>query len=415
VSTRTDRQDLPPAIIVGGSANALSATRSLSRAGVSVHALCPRDTHVRFSRFGRWVPLEYGGEVQPLWLEWLLGDGARALKGAVLFPCSDDGLELLAHHEAALKSHYVLPEGPSAVVLAMLDKAKTYELARAAGVPAPGTWAIHTREELEAVLPGLAYPSFLKPRLSHRFQKVFPAKLFTAHSAEEMRAQFARVEGTGLEMLVTEIVPGGDGGYCSYFTYLDEKLQPLFHFTKRKPRQYPNGRGMGTYHVTDWNPEAAQLGLRLFQAAGLRGLGNVEFKRDPRDGALKMIECNPRLTLADDLIMRSGVNLSLFIYNRLVGRPLPRMEPYRRGVTMVFPFSDLRAFLSYRRSGELTLAQWLRTLIPPPHMPYFWWTDPWPSIRQGLRSVRVILGKRLARLFGRAGGPAPQAVRAKAP
>jgi predicted ATP-grasp superfamily ATP-dependent carboligase len=189
----------------------------------------------------------------------------------------------------------------------------------------------------------------------------------------------------------------------------------MFHFTKRKLRQYPNGRGMGTYHVTDWSEEVAQMGLRFFQGVGLRGMGNVEFKRDPRDGQLKIIECNPRLTLADDMIMRSGMNISLFIYNRLTGRPLPQMGPYRRGVRMVMPFSDFRAFLGYRRKGELTWGQWLRSLLPPPYLPYFWWSDPWPSIRFSFHAVRSILAKRLARLrgasaaaSGRGGGITPE-------
>jgi predicted ATP-grasp superfamily ATP-dependent carboligase len=393
---------LTPVIIVGGSANALSSARSLGRAGVPVHALGRPEGHVRYSRYASWVPLAYGDDAQQTWLRWLTSEGARRLRGAVLLPCGDDALELIARHRSSLEGHFVLPESPDDVVLAMLDKSRTLELARAAGVPTPRTWTIQTRAELEGILADVPFPCFFKPRQSHRFQKVFPAKLFVAGSPEEMRQLFQRVEGTGLEMLVTEIIPGGDDGYCSYFSYLDEKLQPMFHFTKRKPRQYPNGRGMGTYHVTDWNPEVADMGLRFFQGVGLRGMGNVEFKRDPRDGQLKIIECNPRLTLADDMIMRSGMNISLFIYSRLTGRPLPRMGPYRTGVRMVMPFSDFRAFLGYRRKGEMTWREWLRTLLPPPYLPYFWWSDPWPSVRCGVRAVGSILARRLARLTGRA-------------
>jgi predicted ATP-grasp superfamily ATP-dependent carboligase len=406
---------LTPVIIVGGSANALSSARSLGREGVPVYALGRPEGHVRYSRYASWIPLAYGEDAQEAWLQWLTTEGARRLRGAVLLPCGDDALELIARQRPQLAGSFVLPESPDDVVLAMLDKSRTLDLARAAGVPTPKTWTIQTREELEAILGEVPFPCFFKPRLSHRFQKVFPAKLFVAGSAAQMRELFQRVDGTGLEMLVTEIVPGGDERYCSYFSYLDEKLQPMFHFTKRKLRQYPNGRGMGTYHVTDWSEEVAQMGLRFFQGVGLRGMGNVEFKRDPRDGQLKIIECNPRLTLADDMIMRSGMNISLFIYNRLTGRPLPQMGPYRRGVRMVMPFSDFRAFLGYRRKGELTWGQWLRSLLPPPYLPYFWWSDPWPSIRFSFHAVRSILAKRLARLrgasaaaSGRGGGITPE-------
>jgi hypothetical protein len=54
--------------------------------------------------------------------------------------------------------------------------------------------------------------------------------------------------------------------------------------------------GNACYHLTDWNPEVGDLSLKLFQWVGLRGLANAEFKRDERDGKLKLIECNARFT-----------------------------------------------------------------------------------------------------------------------
>jgi D-aspartate ligase len=84
----------------------------------------------------------------------------------------------------------------------------------------------------------------------------------------------------GHPMLVTEYVPGPDDQYRSYYTYLDHEGEPLVHFTKRKLRQYPTHFGLGSYHLTEWNPEVAELGLRFARGAGLRGLVNVEFKRD---------------------------------------------------------------------------------------------------------------------------------------
>src|SRR6185437_4458297 len=125
----------------------------------------------------------------------------------------------------------------------------------------------------------------------------------------------------GLDVMVVEMVPGPDSRLCSYYTYLDESGTPLFHFTKRVIRRSPPVFGGGSYHITDWLPEVKELGLRFFQAVGLRGLGNVEFKRDERDGRLKLIECNARFTEANCLVMASSLDLPLLVYNRLVGRP----------------------------------------------------------------------------------------------
>ena len=74
--------------------------------------------------------------------------------------------------------------------------------------------------------------------------------MFVAEDAVALRRAFAETSVHGLEMIVTEIIPGPESAYCSMFTYLDETGEPLFLYTKRKLRQYPPGFGVGCYHVT---------------------------------------------------------------------------------------------------------------------------------------------------------------------
>ena len=121
--------------------------------------------------------------------------------------------------------------------------------------------------------------------------------------------------------------------------------------------------GNGCYHVTDWNPEVRDLSLALFRQVGLRGLANVEFKRDERDGRLKLIECNARFTAANCLVARSGFDLAAFVYNRLVGRPQPPLETYARGMRLWDPVRDFQAFLELRRQGRLTFWTWVASVL----------------------------------------------------
>jgi len=55
---------LPPVIILGGEANALSVARDLGRMGVRVYAMGEADSTVRASRYCTWldVPVEGGVE-----------------------------------------------------------------------------------------------------------------------------------------------------------------------------------------------------------------------------------------------------------------------------------------------------------------------------------------------------------------
>lgn len=375
-------RSLPPAILLGGGANALSVARNLRRQGIEVIIVGDHHHCARFSRFCRWVALPGSGDIGKRWFEWLTNEEGRQHRGAALIACGDDALEFVVHYRSALADYFLITEANDDVLAAMLDKARTHELAKRAGIPAPEVWIVSTRDDLRRVMEQVTYPCGLKPRVSHVFKNFTDKKLLVANDAYELMSAFEKVEPFKVEMMVTELIPGGDRGYCSYYSYLDERGEPLFHFTKRKLRQYPNGFGSGTFHVTDWNPEVAELGLRFFQRIGLRGLACVEFKRDPRDGALKLIECNHRFTEPNELLTRAGIDLATLTYNRLTKRPLPPLASYRKGICLVKPWEDILAFRQLHKKGELSWSEWVISRAAPTSFLYFKWWDPVPWVFQ---------------------------------
>lgn len=369
---------LPSAIVLGGRANALSVARSLRRKGVRVVLLGSPYKELAFSRFCEVISLPEEGDIQTRWLQWFTGKEGKSFRGAAIIPCGDDGLEFIVHNRSQLQNDFLIYEANDHVLDAMLDKAKTHLIAKEAGIPVPEVWVVSTDDDIRRIMNSVQYPCGLKPRLSHEFKKYFKEKLFVAHDASELQAHFARVEPYKLEMVVTEIVPGGDRGYCSFYSFIDEQGRALFHFTKQKPRQNPIRFGLGTFHVTDWNPEVAELGLKFLQGIGLRGLANVEFKRDPRDGKLKLIECNHRFTEPNEMMQRAGLDFASLVYNRLTSRPLPPLHAYRKGLCLVKPWEDVKAFYTLHRLGELSWREWLRSFSLPMCFLYFQWRDPIP-------------------------------------
>jgi predicted ATP-grasp superfamily ATP-dependent carboligase len=374
-----------------------------------VYALGPVSAPIRNSRFSRWIPLRQNGNPQQEWLEWLMGDAAAALQGAVLLPCADEGVELTARNRVQLATRFRLIEGKDEILLAMLDKSATYAWASRVGVSAPAACPARSLADALAIGEQIGYPFVLKPRYSHLFQRFFTTKVFVITSREHLCSVFKQVEPHGLEMLVTEIIHG-ENQFCSYYTYLDEQLEPLFHFTKRKLRQSPNGLGIGTYHISDWNPEVAQLGLQFLRGVGLAGFGNVEFKRDSRDNRLKLIECNPRFTLPHEMLQICGIDVSLLVYNRLTGRPLPSVGEYRRGVRVLLPLDDLSAFREAHGRGELSWTQWLGSLLHRQHFLYFRWSDPWPATMRVWSYVREQFLRRVWSLLTRCRSVMPRGV-----
>jgi predicted ATP-grasp superfamily ATP-dependent carboligase len=374
---------LPPAIIVDGvEGSALSLARSLGRQGVDVTLLASPRSVERFSRCVR------GGLVRPVlgdaaaWTRFLLGPAAEPLRGAVVLACSDAALEIVREHREELAARFVLDASDPVVQRRLLGKLTTYEAAREAGVPTPRFWRADDEEQVRAQAADYVYPLLVKPQFSHLFQPVFGAKYLRVTGFDELLDAYRRARAHDLEVMLLEEIPGPDDRLCSYYTYFDEAGAVLCDFTKRVLRRYPPSQGTGCYHVTDWNPEVRSLGLRLFRHVGLVGVGNVEFKRDTRDGELKVIECNARFTAANGLLVASGCDLGSFVYHHLAGNaPRPPSERvYRTGLHLWRPGKDLRTFMTLRGRGELGTVAWAASLAHRQVLPFFSVCDPAPSL-----------------------------------
>jgi predicted ATP-grasp superfamily ATP-dependent carboligase len=392
-------------LILGGAATALSVARSLGRAGIAVDAFGERlvPPAVRWSRYARsYREVPPTGAVQSHWAAML----EQHRTGAVVFPCGDEGLEFVARNRSMLLDLGFRPiPANDALVLAMLDKAKTSELAMAAGVEVPQTATVASEADVDAAIGAFAFPCALKPLHSHEFSRHFSGKAIVVWNADEMREAFRGLVSSGVQTMITEIIPGIDDSYCSYYSWFDENSEALLHFTKRKLRQFPIGFGTGTFHETVWEPDAAEIGYRLFKHVRLRGLGNVEFKRDARDGRLKLIECNLRFTAANELVRRAGTDLALIAYCDATDQTMPAVDEFRAGLHQWHPTEDVRAFLAYRSEGRLTSMAWARSVARPQCFPTFAFRDPLPALRGApiatRRAVRWMrarhTGKRSAR------------------
>lgn len=395
----------PPLIVAGGAANALSIGRSLAALGVRVHALGVNPA-VAASRYLHPLPVAEHGDPEQRWAEYLLGPEAEWLRGAVLVAGSDVGITVIARNRTALAERFRLDISDVEAQLTLLDKLSTYRAAVAAGVPTPRFWCVESVEDLERQSAEYGYPVIVKPLLSHEYQAKLPAwgKFRVAHDLDELRAVHREVTAAGLAVMVTELIPGPDTLLCSYNTYLDASGSPVFDFTKRTLRRFPPGMGLGSHHVSDHNPEVKEVAMRLFKHVGLVGVANAEFKRDVRDGQLKLIESNARFTDATALWAAAGFDVARHVYFRALGQPHELPASYRPGQRMVYPFNDLRAFRVLRARGELTLGQWLREMARPQVWPIFRLDDPKPALVRARARVAPFLRarrRRLARLLGR--------------
>jgi D-aspartate ligase len=307
----------PPAVVVGvGWVAGLAAIRSFGRARIPVLAVDDRRSALGFrSRYAqpRVAPSREGGE----YVQFLAGLGA-----GVVFPTHDDDLETIARHRESLA--FTCPFPGWDVLGAAQDKRAQLEAARSAGVAVPQTGR-------DAPLPAI-----VKPSRAPAFRRRFGVKAFRCDTRAELEAALERARD--FEPVVQEWIPGGDETLYTLGSYVAADGTPLGLFTGRKLRQTP--RAVGTARVAEalWDDDVAEQGLAVLRRLRLWGISQVEFKRDPRDGTLKLIEVNPRLWEWHGLAVASGVDLPLLAYRDAMGENVApvqmRRERLRWAITL---------------------------------------------------------------------------------
>jgi predicted ATP-grasp superfamily ATP-dependent carboligase len=368
-----------PAVVLGGSVNALSHLRSLGRRGVSLLVVdhAPRvATHSRYA-----TPLVLGTpagrfEAWPSVLERI---GEQLPGPAVLLPTTDELVTMVAEHADELRRWYRFLVPDAATVAAIVNKARQYERARAAGIPIPRTHHVTSSDDLVAHAPGLTYPVLLKPQ-SDASRRAFGAKARPVDDADELLALFKEHDQPGVHFVVQELIPGSDEALYGYWAFWDANGHEHSWITRRKLRQYPIGFGSGSYQETLAAPDVAELSRRLLQAFDYRGLVGVEWKRDERDGGLRLMEINPRTVSGNQLAISAGVDLPWIAYRSLAdpaAAPAPNHD-FRVGVRWINEDLDPKAFRDLRRAGAITTLGWLRTLLATRSFAFWSWRDPKP-------------------------------------
>jgi predicted ATP-grasp superfamily ATP-dependent carboligase len=380
-----------PAVLLGGHETALPVARSLGRAGIPVYAVGGADHPLRRSRFcAGYTVVEPGAGMIDGWLRWLRTDAPRG----VLIAVSDDGLELVVRHRAELvELGYRLTEQRDDVVLAMLDKRRTYEIADAAGVPRPWTAYVDAGG---ADLGDVPFPCGVKPVSTHRFQALtgIREKVLVARTPQELEVILERTAGRGAEVMVTELIPGPATRLWSHLTYRDEAGRQLFEVGVRKIRQEPARFGVASYARAEPDEAIAAVARRFLDAAEVIGPAQVEFKVDDRDGLPKLMECNHRISLLVQLVRASGVDLPLIVYRRALGDQTDPACRVRHGARLWHPLPDLRAMRELHEAGELGRSAWALSLLHRQHFTVWAPSDPMPTLAD-TADVLARVGRRL--------------------
>jgi D-aspartate ligase len=381
-----------PVILLGGRENSLAVTRNFGRLGIKVYVTGRRGCHALYSHYcEKAFPVERGVAAERAWHQLLIDSPPQELQGAVIFAMCDESLEFLAANHDKLRQKYKLPPFTPDLCVAMLDKHETLIRARSAGVPTPNFWRLDTLEDLLAVRGQLQTPVMVKPLNSRAFVDEFGCKLFIVDGGfDEVVERVELCHARGIKVMIIEMIPGPDSLLSSFNTCRTASGETLYEYTKSVIRRWPVNRGGGTCHQSIWLPDIAVMGRKLFDGIGWQGIGNVEFKRDTRDGQLKIIEVNGRFTAAQRLITEAGAPIDLIVYCHLTGQQPPHFDKYSQTMMFWYPIRDILAFLQMRKAGQISFSEYCRSLnIKSLLLPAASWRDPLPSIALAWLAFRI--------------------------
>lgn len=358
--------DLIPAVVTAADIPVgLGLARALRGLNVPIYGLTS-DTDSPCCRSSAWTKVAaVDGDYEDGLLDALLKLSARHPR-QVLFPAQDEDVDIVSRHRDLLGEHYrfVLPDHPTVALLA--DKSVFAAWAHENGFPVPRTVVVSSSDELSAALENLSFPVVLKP--STRSRQWLDAGGRKQHYRLESAATVAHAPyelfAAADQYVVQEWIEGDDSDVHFCLTYRDRTGRELAHQTGRKLVQWPVGTGNTALCTTTDDPAPHRLTERVFDRAGLVGLGSVEVKRDRRDGRYYITEPTVgRPNLQSNLATVAGTNLAVAAYRDACGLPADSETPRRRNAIWLNERNLLEALVVATRRRQLNVVELVRALL----------------------------------------------------
>jgi D-aspartate ligase len=372
----------PGAIVLGGDYQGLGIVRSLGRHGVPVCVVDDEHSIARVSRYTCcWERVADLGDEQSLVEDLLRIGRERDLAGWVLYPTRDETVAAIAHNRERLASVFRVPTAEWETIRWAWDKRSTYELAESLGVPTPRTWRPDTVEELDSI--DGEPPFAIKPAIKEHFFYETKAKAWRADSEVELRELVAKaldIVGPG-EVLVQELIPG-DGERQYSYCALYEEGEPVATMVARRLRQHPAEFGRAsTFVETVDAPAVEELSHTLLSHIRFNGLVELEYKRDPRNDAFKLLDFNARTWGYHTIAAEAGVDFPYLLFRSQLAQTV-NPQRTRTGVSWVRILTDVPTAVLEILRGRLRLGAYLRSLRRADVEAVFSREDPLPGLAE---------------------------------
>jgi predicted ATP-grasp superfamily ATP-dependent carboligase len=279
--------------------------------------------------------------------------------GALILETADSAAIALSKNKEVLSEYYRIATPDWDVLRIFIEKEKTYALAKQHDIPHPKSIPLFRLEDLKGI-SDILYPCILKPVRSSEFTSRFHVKNFEINNDRELKEKFKICLDAGQSMILQEIIPGPDDNLYKMQGYVNSHGMQVGKFFYRKLRQHPPHYGIARVGIsTDRHPDVERLTEELLSRANYRGYFSNEFKLDPRDDQLKLIENNCRMPRSGMLALACGIDFPWLIYQDLVLDQQSDVAHYQTGTYWIDFWTDIYDSLFRRKDEEIPLRDYI--------------------------------------------------------
>jgi D-aspartate ligase len=381
-----------PAVVLEGSPRGnLGIVRTLGRLGVPMYVVqSKRSSPASQSRFCTGTfEWDFAAANAEETVTFLAGVGQRIGRRSFLFPTCDETAILAAAHFETLREWFIYPQQTPSLASALVSKKEMYFLAKRHGVPTPQASFPQSINDVLRFSESAKFPMMVKGIDGARLKRTLGAGVIIANSRSDLIDLYQCIEESERSnLMLQEYIPGGDDTIWMFNGYFDSNSNCLFGITGKKIRQYPPYTGQTSLGVCLRNHVIHETTAGWMKALGYKGILDIGYRYDARDGKYKVLDVNPRIGATFRLFVdRLGMDVARAMYLNLSRQPVPYAVS-REGRRWIVEDADIGSSLRYRKDKKLTFAQWLKSLPGIEEAAYFAFDDMRPFWDMCMRSLR---------------------------
>jgi predicted ATP-grasp superfamily ATP-dependent carboligase len=208
------------------------------------------------------------------------------------------------------------------------SKKRTYELAKALGVPYPKTIYPRDFDEVKEISRNIKYPVVIKPINEGYSRPLYPRTPQELLDRYRGMCQKNYLSKDNFPMIQEYIV--ADSTHSFSALYQSGVCKRVFMWNEI--RSIPASGGVSTYSESIYDLKVKEYGLKLLDALEWHGVANIEFKLDKRDNQFKLMEINPKFWASVEVASQSGIDFPYLLCQMANGVQLEYSEEYDRNV-----------------------------------------------------------------------------------